>query len=198
MILYRLLQPWLPAVIRAAYRMEIGGRSRVPTGGPLVVAANHLSALDGFVLGAAIPRPLHFMAKAELWRHRALARAMDGLGAFPVSRGVGDREALERAIELLERGGAVAIFPGGVVRSDGPWLRGAAKMALATGATILPVRIRDSDKAVAGSHVGFPRIRVTIGEPIAVEPARATIASARDLTQRVRDAVEALEPPSGR
>jgi 1-acyl-sn-glycerol-3-phosphate acyltransferase len=197
-ILYRLLQPWLPAVIRAAYRMEIGGRSRVPTGGPLVVAANHLSALDGFVLGAAIPRPLHFMAKAELWRHRPLGRLMDGFGAFPVTRGVGDREALARGVELLERGGAVAIFPGGVVRSDGSWLRGAAKMALATGAPILPVRIRDSDLAVAGRHVGFPRIRVTIGEPIPVEPARATIAAARDLTQRVRDAVDALAPPSAR
>jgi 1-acyl-sn-glycerol-3-phosphate acyltransferase len=192
-ILYRLLQLWLPATIRATYRMEITGAENVPRDGGLVVAANHLSAIDPFVLGAAVPRPLHFMTKAELWRFRPLGWTIAALGGFPVSRGRGDRDAVLRAVELLGQGGAVAIFPAGYVRSDGPWLRGAAKMAMRAGVPVLPVRLFDTDAAVTGRRVRFPRLRATIGEPIPVERSATTIASARDLTERVRKAIEGLD-----
>ena len=189
---YRFLLPWLPATVRAVYRMEVSGAKHVPRDGGLMVAANHLSAIDPFVLGAAVARELHFMTKAELWRWRPVGWAIEGLGGFPVGRGRGDLEAVAIGVRLLRQGEAVAIFPGGYVRHDGPWFRGAAKMALHAGAPILPVRLFDTDRAVAGRRVGFPRVRVVIGEPITVEQARPTIASARALTERLHRAVHAL------
>ncbi len=189
---YRLLLPWLPAAVRAVYRMEVSGAEHVPREGGLMVAANHLSAIDPFVLGAAVARELHFMTKAELWRLRPVGWAIEKLGGFPVGRGRGDLEAVTIGVRLLQEGEAVAIFPGGYVRSEGPWFRGAAKMALHAGAPILPVRLFDTDRAVAGRKVGFPRVRVVIGEPITVEQAKPTIASARELTERLHAAVDAL------
>jgi 1-acyl-sn-glycerol-3-phosphate acyltransferase len=95
-------------------------------------------------------------------------------------------------VRLLEEGEAVVIFPAGRVRSHGPWHRGAAKMALRAGVPILPVRLFDTDRAVAGRRVRFPPLRAEIGEPIPVARATPTIAAARELTERVRDAVHAL------
>ena len=160
MILYRLLLPWLPATVRAAYRLHVTGAEHIPRTGGLVLAANHLSALDPLVLGAVVPRPLHFMTKAELWRFKPLGWTIQGFGGFPVARGRGDLDAVLRAVELLEQGEAVAIFPAGYVRRDGPWLRGAAKMAMRAGVPILPVRLFDTDTALAGRRLRFPRLRV--------------------------------------
>ncbi len=190
--LYELAFPWLPGVFRAAYRMEVVGGELVPRRGGLVVVANHLSALDPFVLGAAVPRPLRFMSKEELWRWRPVGWGVEAMGGFPVGRGRGDRSAIDTGVRLVEEGEAVAIFPGGTVRYDGPWFRGAAKIALHAGVPVLPVRLFDSDRALAGRRVRFPPLHVAIGAPIPVERARPTIASARELTERMRDAVEAL------
>jgi len=92
----------------------------------------------------------------------------------------------------VERGEALAIFPQGAVRTSGPWHRGAAKLALAAGAPLLPVGIIDTDRAIAGSRVGFPRVRVVIGRPIHVERQQPTIAAAKQLTERLRATIEAL------
>ena len=172
--------------------MEVAGTELTPREGGLVVVANHLSAIDPFVVGAAVPRPMRFMAKEELWRWRPLGWAVGSLGGFPVSRGRGDRTAIETGVRLVEGGEAVMIFPGGTVRNDGPWFRGAAKIALRAGVPVLPVRLFDSDRAVAGRRVRFPRLHVAVGAPIAVERARPTIASARELTEQMREAVEQL------
>jgi 1-acyl-sn-glycerol-3-phosphate acyltransferase len=190
--LYELAFPWMPVVFRTVYRMEVAGLEQVPRTGGLVVVANHLSALDPFVVGAAVPRPLRFMSKEELWRWRPVGRAVEAFGGFRVSRGRGDRSAIETGVRLVEQGEAVAIFPGGTVRNDGPWFRGAAKIALRAGVPVLPVRLFDSDRALAGRRVRFPRLHVAIGGPIAVERAKPTIASARELTERMRAAVDAI------
>jgi 1-acyl-sn-glycerol-3-phosphate acyltransferase len=90
----------------------------------------------------------------------------------------------------------VALFPQGTVLGSAtrPWHRGAARLALATGAPIVPVRILGADDALRpGSRLPRrARVRVVVGEPIRVEPAKATIAAARDLTHRVREAIAAL------
>ena len=158
--------------------MEVTGTEHVPRDGGLVVVANHLSALDPFVLGAAVPRPLRYMSKEELWRWRPVGWAVEAFGGFPVSRGRGDRSAIDTGVRIVEAGEAVAIFPGGTVRNDGPWFRGAAKIALLAGVPVLPVRLLDSDRALAGRRVRFPPLHVAIGAPIAVERAKPTIASA--------------------
>jgi 1-acyl-sn-glycerol-3-phosphate acyltransferase len=189
---YRTLRRLCRPLLRAVYRLQVTGAERLPASGPLVVVANHESVLDPFVLGCALDRELRFLAKAELWRSRPVAWAMDGLGALRVERGSGDREALAEARRALEAGDAVAVFPQGVVRSSGPWHRGAAKLALSTGAPVVPVLLVGTARALSRRRLGFPRLRVVVGEPIVVAPERPTIAAARSLTERLRAAVEAL------
>jgi 1-acyl-sn-glycerol-3-phosphate acyltransferase len=98
-------------LVHAIYRLEVVGADRLPVTGPMVVAPNHESVLDGIVLGAAISRELRFLAKAELWRSRLLAWVLDGLGAIRIERGRGDQFALMRVRQSLDAGQAVAIFP---------------------------------------------------------------------------------------
>ena len=176
-------------LLRALYRLEVRGAARVPPG-PLVVVANHESVLDPFVLGCAIERELRFFAKAELWRRRPVAWAMERLRAIPVERGRGDRAALAAAERALAAGDAVAIFPQGVVRGSGSWQRGAARLALATGTTVLPVRLLGTSRALSRGRLGFPKLVVVVGEPLTVERSPGTVAAAKELTARLRHAVE--------
>ena len=124
-------------------------------------------------------------------RTRAGGWLADAFGAVPVARGRGDRASLERAEALLEAGETVAIFTEGTVRG-GRWSRGAARLALATGALLVPVRIVGSARALSRGRVGLPRIRVLVGEPLPVERSTPTVAAARALTERLVDTVHAI------
>jgi len=179
-------------LVRAMYRLEVVGADRLPMTGPAVIAPNHDSVLDGIVLGAAISRELRFLAKAELWRSRLLAWALDGLGAIRIVRGCGDQSALVRVRQALEAGQAVAIFPQGAVRGNHPWHRGAARMALVTGAPLVPVRLVGTARALSLGRSGFPRLRVIFGEPIKVARAQEDPVAATKLTERLRASVESL------
>ncbi len=166
---------------RLLYRVEIVGR--VPPGA-VVVAANHESVLDPPLLALTAEQPLHFLAKAELWRYPPGRWLMDALGGIPITRDRRDRDALGRALELLDAGETVAIFPEGTVRG-GVWTRGAARLALTAGVPLVPVRIVGSGRALSRRRIGFPRIRLVVGEPIEVDRSRPTVAAARALTDQV-------------
>lgn len=173
---------------RLLYRIEVVGR--VPLGA-CVVAANHESLLDPPLLVLAARQPLHFLAKVELWRHRPGAWLMDALGGIPIRRDRRDLVSVERAEELLGAGESVALFPQGTVRG-GVWTRGAARLALATGVPLVPVRIVGTARALSRGRIGLPKIRIVVGEPILVAPARPTVAAARDLTRQLEARVDAL------
>ena len=181
---------WPPVRLLAAllYRIEIVGR--IPPGA-CVVAANHESVLDPPLLALASRRPLRFLAKEELWGNRPSAWLMEALGAVPVARGREGYIAIGRAEELIRAGEPVAIFPEGTVKG-GTWTRGAARLALATGAPIVPVRLVNTRRALSRGRIGFPKVRVVVGETIPVEAAAPTVAAARVLTDRIRLAVEGL------
>jgi len=189
---YRVVRRLARLLVRLLYRLQVEGAERLPPRGSLIVVANHESVLDAVVLGAALGRELRFLTKAELWRIPLLGRVLDALGGIAVERGRGDLAALARARDALEAGEAVALFPQGFVRREGPWQRGAARLALATGAPLVPVRLVGTAHALARGRIGLPRLRVVVGAPIAVAPGPATVAAARELTARVRAAVDAL------
>lgn len=182
----------LTPVIWTAYHVEARGQENVPSEGRLVVAANHESMLDPFLLAAVIPRPMRFLGKAELWKVLGLRSWLRSVEAIPVHRGSSDLAAIRSAIEALEADEVVGIFPEGGVRRPGAWLRGAARMALATGAPLLPVRLLDTQKAFGPRAIAFPQLAALIGEPIAVERTEPTAELARELTDRLQATVESL------
>lgn len=202
MILYRLLdairfRPFL----RALYRIETTGADRIPDRGPCILVANHESLLDPFILGTVTTRPVRYMAKAELWRSSLLARIMDAFGTFPVERGTGGAAALGRAGRLLAEGEILGIFPQGTCLPyrRRPYGRGAARLALATGTPVVPVRMVGTEQALRPHRprVGLPKIRLLVGDPIVVERQRPTVAAARLVTAQIESALADLGRPYG-
>jgi 1-acyl-sn-glycerol-3-phosphate acyltransferase len=183
------------------YRIELRGTERIPKDGPVILVANHESLIDPWVLGLATRRPIRYMAKAELWNYPVVRTLMEWFGTFPVSRGVGDRVAVGRASELLAEGQVLGMFPQGTCLPyrNRPWLRGAARLALQTGSTIVPVCIVASEQALRPGKfkLGLPRIRVLVGEPIEVAAARPTVAAAKELTVLIEHAIEEARSPYG-
>jgi 1-acyl-sn-glycerol-3-phosphate acyltransferase len=183
------------------YRVEVQHGELIPDRSPLILVANHESMLDPFFLGLATRRPVRYMAKAELWRSPLMRRAMDALGCFPVERGTGDRLAVGRAVQLLEADQVLGIFPQGTCLPyrDRPWFRGAARLALATGTTVVPVCIVGSERALRPGRfkLGLPRVRLIVGEAIPVELVKPSVATARALTARMEQAIEELRTPYG-
>jgi 1-acyl-sn-glycerol-3-phosphate acyltransferase len=201
-ILYRALTAiGYRSAMRTVFRMEIAGAERIPAAGPCILVANHESVVDPYILGVATSRRIHFMAKVELWRNPLLRRVVEGFGAFPVERGTGDGAAVGRAAQLLAEGEVLGIFPQGTcfpfrVR---PWLRGAARLALVSGAPLVPVCLVGTEQLLRPRRfkVGLPRLRILVGRPIHVEPAPPTVVAARELTRRVEEAVAELRRPYG-
>jgi len=175
-------------LMRVLYRVELTGSERVPATGAAILASNHASIVDPFILAVTTKREIHYMAKAELFGNPVLSAVFRSLNAFPVERGGGDRTAMSEAAALLGRGALLGIFPQGtskVERQIG-WHRGAARLALTTGAPLIPVRM-------TGTR-GWPwrtRVRIAVGEPIVVPVGQPTITAAKSLTDRLEQAVAA-------
>jgi 1-acyl-sn-glycerol-3-phosphate acyltransferase len=173
-------------LLRRAYRIDVTGADRIPAGGPVILVANHESIWDPFILGVATSREIHYMAKAELFQSRVLAVAMRSFNAFPVERGGGDRDAMSEAGRLLAAGAVLGMFPQGTSKPERQigWHRGAARLALATGAPLVPVRLKGTRSLPKRG-----RLRVAVAEPIVVPVARPTIAAAKELTEQLEQAV---------
>lgn len=150
------------------FRLSRLGREHARVEGPLLVASNHRSFLDPFVIGAMLPwrRPLHYVAKVELFEKRWQAWILSRLGAFPVRRGQADSEAMATARGILERGGAVCIFPEGTrIRrgSLGSPRRGAGRLALETGAAVLPVAVLGTERVRRGWRIRPRKVKLRAG-----------------------------------
>lgn len=183
-------------LLHLLYRPVAEGWERIPAEGPAILASNHESMIDPFVLGVATPRVIHYMAKAELFGYPVLKQVLEGFGVFPVVRGGGDESAISRGRELLERGELIGIFPQGTclpyrIR---PYRRGAARLALETGTPIVPVCMIGTERILRPGkpRVGFPQVRIRVGEPIGVAKGEATQEAAAELTARVEQAIAGL------
>ncbi len=172
------------------WRVHAIGIERVPSSGPLIVAANHVSYLDPPVLGIFLPRMLHYMAKRELFAVPGLGAAITAVGAFPVDRGGNPMSAIRRSVEVLREGRAVAIFPEGRRNTDGlaPIQLGVSLLASLARAPVVPACIVGTDRARQ-----FARITVVYGEPLrdACENGLAR-GDIEPFAQRVMAAIRAL------
>jgi 1-acyl-sn-glycerol-3-phosphate acyltransferase len=195
-VVYGLLWAGGLAVYKTVFRMRVIGVQNVPREGGVVLASLHRSNFDTFLVG--VPprwRKLRPMAKVELYKNPAMAWILRHAGAFPVRRGEGDREAIATAIRILRAGGTVAMYPEGTRNRDGQARihSGAARLALSTGAALVPVALTGTDR-VRLWPPRIPRFQVAYGPPIQVDDLSDldTKKAADVATERWKVAVEGL------
>ncbi|MEA2172179.1 MAG: glycerol-3-phosphate dehydrogenase [Solirubrobacteraceae bacterium] len=201
----RVGKPWLQGLAIAIVvpllavfaRVRVRGRERLPADGGFIVAPNHPSMLDPFFAALPImPRRMYFMGMAELWRKPFPAWVMSRLGGFPIVRGSWDPDAFATAEAVLERGRILVLFPeGGVSPPDGykPAKPGVGHIAHRTGVPIVPIHLSGSRRLYR--WWSWPKVIITVGDPIAVEPdPEPTRERSLATAQRVLAAIESLEP----
>jgi len=175
----------------ALWRFRVYGRENVPLDGPLIVACNHASYLDPVALGVACPRPLSYMAKAELFRIPVLGAAIRAVYAYPVERGKASATAgIKRSVEVLRQGRAVGIFPQGtrVREGEGEARAGVALLASLGKAPVVPACVWGSGKA-AQLH----QVKVAFGPALALPADRkATREEMENFTAEVMAQIVAL------
>jgi glycerol-3-phosphate dehydrogenase (NAD(P)+) len=168
-VLYRVLRTLLLPSFLVYFRLQRIGREHLPRSGPLLLASNHRSFLDPFVIGVMVRRPVYYMAKRELFEKRWQAWLLNALGAFPVDRGAGDREAMETARAILERGDCVVVFPEGTRVGGGPpgeSRRGVGRLALETGAAVAPIAVIGTENVRRGWRIRPRKVRIRAGRPL--------------------------------
>jgi glycerol-3-phosphate dehydrogenase (NAD(P)+) len=188
-IVYWLLRAVLQPFFHLYFRLSRIGREHVPQSGPVIFAANHRSFLDPFVIATIARRPMYYVAKRELFRHRVVAWWLSSLGAFPVNRGTGDADMIATARAILERGDSVLMFPEGTRTRPGSLgrpKRGVGRLALETGAPVVPVAVIGTEAVRKGWWIRPRKVRIRIGRPLTfprVEQASPQLAAA--VTDRI-------------
>jgi len=158
---YRLSQVFVGAFFRLYFRHQTHGLENVPRDKGAVIATNHASVLDPPMIGVDLPRPIFSMAKQSLHKIPLFGSLIRAFHSFPVKRGVYNREAMEKAIELLKAGNLVVMFPEGTRTSDGDIKRfrpGIGKIVKDSGCGVLPGYLKGTFEAwPAGNYLPRPR-----------------------------------------
>jgi 1-acyl-sn-glycerol-3-phosphate acyltransferase len=173
----------------AFFRETCISSDKIPQSGPVILAPNHFSFMDHFFLGSFTRRKVRFMAKSQLFSGPLKFIYTHG-GVFPVRRGHRDEEAFRTAHTVLERGGCIAMYPeGGRSRSGALAERpkpGIGRLALESGAAIVPVAIYGSSRVRNWKRLQFPKVVVQYGDPIRWERVENPT---RDQQQAVADEI---------
>lgn len=179
------------------FRPVITGRHNVPATGPVLLASNHLSAFDTILIPSFAPRKVQFLAKASLFRSRLGGWFFRQIGAIPVHREASAEAqgALEAGREVLAAGNVFAVFPEGSRSRDGRLYRGrggAAWLALETGATVVPVGLVGTNRALTRDR--GVRTRISFGQPITLDDLAGLPGgrARREATARIMAGVQAL------
>jgi 1-acyl-sn-glycerol-3-phosphate acyltransferase len=187
--LYNLIGILSAPVLYGLYRLRARGKGNLPEGG-FVLACNHVSSFDPWVLGMPLwpKRFLRFMAKSELY-WPPLKYVLNGVGAFPVRRGQRDVQAIETAVQLARERHVVTMFPEGTRRTKGLVKRfearprsGAARIALEAGVPLVPAAVKGTDKLLR-----LGRLSVVYGTPVEIDDLRG-----RDVAEAALEATERL------
>lgn len=165
-VLYWLGKNAQAAAFRLLWRRKVRGLENVPPFGTAVIfAANHRSLSDPSNVGSSLPYPIFYFAKEELFHVPVLSWWLRHVNAFPVRRKEHDVGALKKAVEVLEQGGGLMLFPEGGRRLDPvrQWKAkaGVGMLACKTGARIIPVGIKNSDR-----FTRLAPLEVSFGKPL--------------------------------
>jgi 1-acyl-sn-glycerol-3-phosphate acyltransferase len=202
-LVFRLMQFVIRIYLRLLFRFEVRGREHIPRAGRLLLAANHASGYDPFVVGCLVPRVLYFLAKKELFRNHLLGALLRFLHAIPVDRRDISHTTIRRINRLLADGEAILLFPEGT-RSrtgrigDGKF--GVGLFAAVNQADVVPVRV-EGLFGVRGSILRRPHVTVIFGPAVSVAPflqnGAATREIYREITTAVFERIRAMAAPAG-
>ena len=167
--MYRFFSQLIALLIRIIFGLKVTGVDNVPSGGA-IIASTHSSLLDPVAVAGVISRPIHFMAKAELFTYPVFRWLLPRVHAFPVKRGLADRNAIRTGLQVVNDGNLLGIFPEGTRNKTDdvqPLQGGAAMIAIKAGVPVVPVAV------VGVKNLRFRQaIEVRIGHPIDFGEAR--------------------------
>jgi 1-acyl-sn-glycerol-3-phosphate acyltransferase len=175
-------------VLLPFYRAKAIGIEDFPKEGGVLICSNHINNLDPPIVGIASKRDIHFMAKEELFQIPMLKGILPKVHAFPVKRGLSDREALRKGLAVLKEGQVLGLFPEGTRSKDGQLgegLAGAGFFALRSKATVLPC-------AIIGPYKMFRPVKIVFGKPMDFEILREEKVSADVATKAIMDEIQTL------
>ncbi|WP_404355367.1 1-acyl-sn-glycerol-3-phosphate acyltransferase [Cytobacillus firmus] len=188
MNLYSFAKAAVYGVLKPIYRFEVFGKENFPKEGGVLLCSNHIDNLDPPVVGINAPRPVYFMAKEELFHVPVLGKILPDLNAFPVKRGMSDREALRKGLGILKEGNVLGLFPEGTRSKTGQLgkgLAGAGFFALRSEAHVVPC-------AIIGPYKAFSKLKVVYGKPIDMIELRERKASAEETTELIMSEIRKL------
>ncbi|QOR65288.1 1-acyl-sn-glycerol-3-phosphate acyltransferase [Cytobacillus suaedae] len=188
MNLYSFAKGLASIVFNPLYRVEVVGVEKIPNSGSVLICSNHINNFDPIIVGISTPRPIHFMAKEELFRVPVLGQLVPKLNAFPVKRGMSDREALRKGLKVLKEDSVLGLFPEGTRSKDGKLgkgLAGAGFFATRSEASVVPC-------AIIGPYKVFGKLKVVFGEPIDMNRLREQKASAEETTEEIMNSIREL------
>jgi 1-acyl-sn-glycerol-3-phosphate acyltransferase len=187
-MLYTLGKSLFYCYFKIVNRVEVIGRENVPKDSGLLACSNHISALDPPLLGTMFPRKVHFMAKAELFKNGFLGNIIRSLGAFPVKRGLGDKQALRNGLKLLADQKVLGIFPEGTRSKDGQLQKGLAGsgfFALKSEGEVVPC-------AIVGSYAPFKKVKIIFGKPVPLDDLKDQKGATQLATDRIMEHIGEL------
>ncbi|PKR78862.1 1-acyl-sn-glycerol-3-phosphate acyltransferase [Halalkalibacillus sediminis] len=185
---YKFAKNVVKIVYKLLFKIKVIGKENVPKKGPVIICSNHISNYDPPMVGITCPRDLHFMAKEELFEKKWLNVLLNNLNAFPVKRGMRDRNALRLGLTRLKDNHALGLFPEGTRSKDGQLKRGLAGagfFAMRSSATVIPC-------AIMGEYKRGSSIKVIYGKPIEFESLKQEKPSAQTVTDEIMENIQSL------
>jgi 1-acyl-sn-glycerol-3-phosphate acyltransferase len=180
-----IMKTWL----KPKYNVKTIGLENIPTTGPVIICSNHISTFDPPIVGMTCPRDIHFMAKEELFKNPIFGYILRKVHVFPIKRGMKDRNALRKALEVLKDGNVLGLFPEGTRSKTGEikkGLAGAGFFALRSEATIIPC-------AIIGDYSKKKQLTVSYGHPVNIMNLKERKASAQEVTDVIMDEIKKLK-----
>ena len=201
---YGLLRAFLTPFLMVLFRPKVTGLRNVPATGPVILASNHLSFSDSVFMPLVVPRKVTFLAKSEYFTSpgpKGLLKKLTfiALGQVPVDRSGGRRSeaALITGLKVLSDGNCLGIYPEGTRSPDGRLYKGRTglvRLALESGAPVVPVAMFDTDKIQPTGKVipKIMRVKMVFGEPIYFKGDSTNLQVLRDLTDELMRKLQEL------
>ncbi len=189
MNIYKFARFVVAVIFKPLYRVKVEGADNIPSKGPVIICSNHISNLDPPIVGITNHRNIYFMAKEELFEKKFLKILLNSIQAFPIKRGMRDRNALRKGLKVLNDGHALGLFPEGTRSKTGEigrGLAGAGFFALRSDAVVIPC-------AIVGDYTRKTKLRVVYGKAIPMDNLRREKKSPQEVTDVIMEEIKKIK-----